>query len=117
MVSEFYESYRNRHQLAEGWKLRGRKLVGYFCSLTPEELIYAAGLIPVRIRGTVENISLADAHLPSFCCSYMRGAIDQVLRGRSRRRPGTDESDRRKVSAGSEVPMQAPRRVQIGAHP
>lgn len=79
--SEFYESYRNRHQLAEGWKRRGRKLVGYFCSLTPEELIYAAGLIPVRIRGTTENIGLADAHLPSFCCSYMRGALDQALKG------------------------------------
>lgn len=82
MVSEFCESYRNRHRLAEGWKRGGRKIVGYFCNLTPEELIYAAGLIPVRIRGTAENTSLADAHLPSFCCSYMRGALDQALKGK-----------------------------------
>ena len=81
MVSEFYESYRDRHRLAEGWKRRGRKIIGYFCNFTPEELIYAAGFIPVRIRGTTENIGLADKHIPSFYCSYMRGAFDQALKG------------------------------------
>jgi len=82
MVSEFYEAYSNRHQLAEGWKRAGKKLFGYFCNYTPEELIYSAGIIPVRIRGSAENIDLADAHLPTFCCSYMRSALDQALKGR-----------------------------------
>ena len=82
MVSDFYESYRNRHKLAERWKEEGRKIFGYFCNYTPEEIVYAAGIIPVRIRGSAENVDLADAHLPSFCCSYMRSALDQALKGR-----------------------------------
>jgi benzoyl-CoA reductase subunit C len=80
--SEFAEAYRNRHKLAEGWKKSGKKVFGYFCNFTPEEIIYAAGIIPVRIRGGSENIELADAHLPSICCSYMRSALDQALKGR-----------------------------------
>lgn len=81
MASEFYERYRNRHQLAEDWKRSGKKVFGYFCNYTPEELIYSAGIIPVRIRGSAENIDLADAHLPTFCCSYMRSALNEALKG------------------------------------
>lgn len=82
MSSEFYEAYSNRHQLAERWRQAGKKVFGYFCNYTPEELIYSAGIIPVRIRGSTENIEMADAHLPTFCCSYMRSCLDQALKGR-----------------------------------
>ena len=82
MASDFNEAYRNRHQLAETWKRDGRKVFGYFCNYTPEEIIHAAGILPVRVRGATENVDRADAHLPSFCCSYMRSALDQALKGR-----------------------------------
>jgi benzoyl-CoA reductase subunit C len=82
MISEFQEAYRNRHKLAEEWKKAGKKVFGYFCNYTPEELIYAAGFIPLRIRGSSENIELADAHLPSICCSFMRSALEGALKGR-----------------------------------
>lgn len=82
MISEFYEAYRNRHKLAEGWKKAGKKILGYFCNYTPEELIYAAGIVSVRIRGSSENVELADAHIPSFCCSFIRSSLDQALKGR-----------------------------------
>lgn len=82
MASEFLEAYRNRHELAVGWKQAGKKVFGYFCNYTPEEIIHAAGVIPVRIRGATENIELADAHLPTYCCSYIRSALDQALKGR-----------------------------------
>ena len=81
-ASEFYEAYRNRHQLAEGWKKGGRRIFGYICNYTPEEIIYAAGIIPVRLRGTTENIDLVDAHLPTFCCPFTRSYLDQALKGR-----------------------------------
>ena len=88
-VTEFHEAYRNRHQLAEGWKKDGKKLFGYFCNYTPEEIIYSAGIIPLRIRGSTENIDLADAHLPTYCCSYIRSALDQALKGRYNYLDGT----------------------------
>lgn len=82
MESEFYDAYSKRHELAEGWKQAGKRIIGYFCNYTPEELIHAAGIIPVRLRGSSENIALADAHLPTFCCSFIRSCLDQALRGR-----------------------------------
>jgi bzd-type benzoyl-CoA reductase N subunit len=59
----------------------GKKVVGYFCSYTPEELIFAAAALPFRIVGTRGNINLADTHLQSYCCSPVRGALEEGLSG------------------------------------
>jgi bzd-type benzoyl-CoA reductase N subunit len=62
-------------------KNAGKPIIGNFCSYTPEELIYAAGGIPFRLFGTKEDISLADAHLQAYCCSLVRGGLEDALRG------------------------------------
>ena len=50
-----------------------RGIIGFFFSVVPEELIYAAGLHPVQLyphsRGLITE---ADAHLQSYLCSYLR---------------------------------------------
>jgi len=60
----------------------GKKVVGYFCSYAPDELIHAAGAIPFRIFGSKGEITLADAHLQSYCCSLVRGGLEDALAGR-----------------------------------
>jgi benzoyl-CoA reductase subunit C len=62
-------------------KEQGKMILGYFCSYTPEEIIHAAGIHPIRLFGTKENLSLADKHLQQYCCSLARGALADVLRG------------------------------------
>ena len=57
-------------------------IIGYFCSYAPEEVICAAGAVPFRIFGTRGDISLADAHLQSYCCSLARGGLEDALTGR-----------------------------------
>lgn len=64
-------------------KTSGRKIVGYVCSYTPEEIILAAGAHPVRLFGAKENVSLADSHLQSYCCSLVRGILEEGLSGRA----------------------------------
>jgi len=59
----------------------GKKIVGYLCSYAPEEIIYAAGALPFRIFGTRNTITLADVHLQSYCCSPVRGALEDALSG------------------------------------
>ena len=44
--------YQDRHMAPRDWKARGRKVVGYVCNSVPEELIWAAGMMPVRLAGT-----------------------------------------------------------------
>ncbi|MCX5838363.1 MAG: 2-hydroxyacyl-CoA dehydratase family protein [Deltaproteobacteria bacterium] len=60
----------------------GRKIIGTFCSYAPEEIILAAGAHPFRLFGSGEKIHLAEAHLQSYCCSLVRGALEDALGGR-----------------------------------
>jgi len=82
MISKFSEIYGKRHEMAQQWKEKGKKIFGYFCTYVPEELIHAAGAIPVRIRGSTERISQAEAHFQSFTCHFSRSLFDEALKGR-----------------------------------
>ncbi len=62
-------------------KRENKPVVGFFCTYTPEELIYAAGAVPFRLFGTKKDILLADAHLQSYCCSLVRGGLEDALNG------------------------------------
>jgi benzoyl-CoA reductase subunit C len=50
MIEMFQAWYENRHAYAKGWKEKtGGKVLGYFCTQIPEEIVYAALILPVRI--------------------------------------------------------------------
>jgi benzoyl-CoA reductase subunit C len=59
-----------------------KPVVGYFCSYAPEEIIHAAGAVGFRIFGTRQNISVAESHLQSYCCSLVRGGLEDALKGK-----------------------------------
>jgi benzoyl-CoA reductase subunit C len=72
-----------RHQYARDWKTRtGGKVVGYLCAYVPEEIIYAAGMLPVRVFGSKEPQDVTEPHIPSFYCAYCRDCLAQTLLGR-----------------------------------
>ena len=61
---------------------KGTKIIGYFCSYGPAELITAAGMIPFRIRATgSKGTDLSDAYLSSINCSFCRNALNLGLAG------------------------------------
>lgn len=65
---------------ARDWKERtGGKVIGYFCSDMPEEIIHASGALPVRLTGQNRVISASASHLQSYCCSLARTALDMSL--------------------------------------
>lgn len=67
---------------AREWKERtAGKVIGYFCCLAPEEIIHAAGALPVRITGENRQVSASGAHLQSYCCSLARTGLDMALDG------------------------------------
>jgi len=65
----------------EAMKDSGRKAVGCFPIYVPEEIIYAAGLLPVGVWGGKTDIKLADKYLQSFCCSIMRANMEFGMKG------------------------------------
>lgn len=56
------------------WKAQGGKVVGWLCDYVPEELIHAAGLLPVRVSGVLKEIPVddANAYLYTTTCSFVR---------------------------------------------
>ena len=55
--------------------------VGWLCGYVPEELIMAAGLEPVRIRGRAERVKQADSYMYPNFCPYLTNILDSGVRG------------------------------------
>ncbi|HEY93802.1 MAG TPA: 2-hydroxyacyl-CoA dehydratase, partial [Dehalococcoidia bacterium] len=79
-VDKYYNDYGYRaRELHE----QGRKVIGYLCAFTPVEIITAAGFIPFRIKGDVnEPITRADTQMETIICPVVRSAYDVTLKGR-----------------------------------
>src|SRR5512140_3719117 len=69
-------------ELVSESKAAGRRIVGFFCAHAPEELLWAAGLLPLRMRGTgSEDTSCADQYLGSVNCGFVRHTLNRVAAG------------------------------------
>lgn len=59
-----------------------RRIIGTLCSYVPDELILAAGFHPMRLFSSGSEIVLAENHLQSYCCSLVRGILEDSLSGK-----------------------------------
>jgi len=83
MMDTFRGWYEKRHDYARGWKQRtGGKIIGYFCTYVPEEIIYAADMLPVRILGSHEPQDVTEPHIFGMFCPFCRDCLAQGLQGR-----------------------------------
>jgi len=62
------------------WKSRNKPVLGYACSYTPEEIVYAGGILPIRVLGSFEPPKLADIYLPVNVCSFAKSCLDRALK-------------------------------------
>jgi bcr-type benzoyl-CoA reductase subunit C len=81
IIEQCLELWRDPYSHLAGLREEGARPVAFFCSYTPEEILHAAGLTPVRLMGSVRTLSHADAHLQSYCCSVARTELDMALAG------------------------------------
>jgi benzoyl-CoA reductase subunit C len=82
MNQTFKRYAENRHDAVKEWKqTTGKKVYGYFCCMSPEEVLAAADVLPVRITGTGEPLEKADLHMPSNVCPFARSCLDAGMRG------------------------------------
>ena len=63
------------------WKKQGKRAIGYFCQSFPREMIYAAGLLPVRILGDSKPIKHGNDFWCRFACYLSRSSVDLALEG------------------------------------
>ncbi|MBI2966321.1 MAG: benzoyl-CoA reductase, bzd-type, subunit N [Bacteroidetes bacterium] len=83
MIDQFRDWEKNRHAYAKAWKEKtGGKVTGYFCSYVPEEILYAANILPVRILGSHEPQDVTEAHIFGMYCPFCRDCLAQGLKGK-----------------------------------
>ena len=88
MFSEFANIIEHRHEAAKAWKEKtGKPAMGYLCCVFPEEVLFAAGILPVRIVGSDEPIEKVDGHITPYGCTFCRKCVD-LARTRGLRLPG-----------------------------
>ncbi|MBS6518836.1 MAG: 2-hydroxyacyl-CoA dehydratase [Clostridium sp.] len=70
-----------KQQLAE-YKAQGKKVVGVLPYYAPEELVYAAGIVPMGIWGSnTKTISRAKEYCATFYCTIAQLALEMLLDG------------------------------------
>ena len=79
-VDKYYQDYGCR---ARELKKQGKRIMGYLCAFVPVEILTAAGFIPFRIKGDVnEPITKADAEMETIVCPLVRSCFDMSLKGK-----------------------------------
>ncbi|MFO0553339.1 MAG: benzoyl-CoA reductase subunit C [Polyangiaceae bacterium] len=59
----------------------GAKVIGCLPTYSPKEIVHAAGMLPVHLRGAGEQIEIirGDAYFQSYICQLPRGLIELAL--------------------------------------
>lgn len=71
-----------RNNYVEKWQDEGKKVMGYYCTYIPEELLYAGKFLPYRIRSTEQtDTAMADVFMVRFTCSFIRATLNSALQG------------------------------------
>jgi benzoyl-CoA reductase subunit C len=64
------------------WREAGGKVVGHFQVYFPEEIVHAAGMLPVKMRGAPVEPTHAESHFGSYLCSILKTSLELVLNDR-----------------------------------
>jgi benzoyl-CoA reductase/2-hydroxyglutaryl-CoA dehydratase subunit BcrC/BadD/HgdB len=82
VLAAMNEAVSNPGQAVKSYKEKtGKGVIGCFPVYCPEEIIHAAGMLPIGMWGGQTKISKALTVVPSFCCSIMQSNIELALKG------------------------------------
>ena len=75
--------YQQRDLAAREWKKKGGKVVGCVGTSIPQEIIIAAGCLPIQVTGDPNvGTEVGDRYMEDYFCPYVRSVHDLFLRGR-----------------------------------
>ena len=82
LLNEFKDASEHPHRLLSQYKSQGEKVIGVLPYYAPEELVYAAGMIPMGIWGSnKKTISMAKEYCATFYCTIAQLALEMLLDG------------------------------------
>jgi len=82
IISAMQELVDNPAQVVEKYlETRKRPVIGCAPEYCPEEIVYAAGMLPIGMWGARTNISQATMYFPAFACSLVQSNLELGMRG------------------------------------
>ncbi len=79
IFSKFKEIADQPYGYLRKWKEQnGKKIIGCLPMYVPEEIIHAAGMLPVVLQKSNEQISLGPANVQSYFCGIVRSLGDMI---------------------------------------
>jgi len=79
LIEKFRHITENTHEYAKSLQGKGRLLAGYMCTHVPEEILYAAGIIPVRVLSAHESQAMTRSYIHETYCSFSHDCAYQGL--------------------------------------
>jgi benzoyl-CoA reductase subunit C len=79
IIEHFRHITENTHEYAKSLQGKGRLLAGYMCTHVPEEILYAAGIIPVRILSSHDSQAMTRGYVHETYCSFSHDCAYQGL--------------------------------------
>lgn len=86
MVNKLIEQLRSitnspKESIQKACSKTGKRAVGCVAPYAPEEIVYAAGCLPVGIWGGQVELKRVRKYLPPFACSIMQSIVEMELDG------------------------------------
>lgn len=82
IIREFTEIAATPAKQLDKFKAEGKKVIGVLPYYAPEELVYAAGMVPMGIWGSnTKTISRAKEYCATFYCTIAQLALEMLLDG------------------------------------
>lgn len=81
VLKKFGAVLENPYGILERWEDSCKGSIGYFLPHVPEEMIHAAGFLPVALLVPGAGVASFESSpfIPNICCSYMRNVVEMVV--------------------------------------
>jgi len=79
IIEHFRRITEDTHEYAKTLQGKGHLLAGYMCTHVPEEILYAAGIIPVRILSAHESQAMTRSYIHETYCTFSHDCAYQGL--------------------------------------
>ena len=79
IIEKFRRITDNPHEYAKSLQKKGRSLAGYMCTHVPEEILYAAGIVPVRVLSSHVSQAMTRSYIHETYCSFSHDCAYQGL--------------------------------------
>jgi benzoyl-CoA reductase subunit C len=79
IIERFRSITEDTHEYAKFLQGKGQLVAGYMCTHVPEEILYAAGIIPVRILSSHVSQAMTRSYMHETYCSFSHDCAYQGL--------------------------------------